>query len=66
MILPRIEIAPTETDLPFTQRRQFTIIPTFVIKINESPGQSFNMVGIYSIEHVFSQGQLFVVLTRHA
>lgn len=65
VFLPRINIAPTDTDLPFTlKRRQFPIIPAFVITINKAQGQSFNNVGIYLKEPVFSHGQLYVALTR--
>lgn len=63
--LPRIDLAPTDTDLPFTlKRRQFPVIPAFAITINKAQGQSFNNVGIFLNEPVFSHGQLYVALSR--
>ena len=59
--LPRIDLAPSETTLPFTlKRRQFPVIPAFAMTINKSQGQTFDQVGIYLNEPVFSHGQLYV------
>ena len=53
--IPRIDLTPSDTSLPFKMtRRQFTVITAFVMTINNSQGQSFNNVGIYLPSPVFS------------
>jgi ATP-dependent DNA helicase PIF1 len=65
VIIPRIDIAPSDSQLPFIlKRRQFPIIPAFAITINKSQGQTFEHVGICLNEPVFSHGQLYVALSR--
>ncbi|XP_065318878.1 uncharacterized protein LOC135926873 [Gordionus sp. m RMFG-2023] len=65
VFLPRIDLAPSDSQLPFTlKRRQFPIIPAFVITINKSQGQTFDHVGLFLPEPVFAHGQLYVALTR--
>ncbi|XP_065323150.1 ATP-dependent DNA helicase PIF1-like [Gordionus sp. m RMFG-2023] len=64
--LPRIDLAPSDSQLPFTlKRRQFPIIPAFVITINKSQGQTFDHVGLFLPEPVFAYGQLYVALNRN-
>ncbi|XP_065318849.1 uncharacterized protein LOC135926847 [Gordionus sp. m RMFG-2023] len=66
VFLPRIDLAPSDSQLPFTlKRRQFPIIPAFVITINKSQGQTFDHVGLFLPEPVFAHGQLYVALTRY-
>jgi ATP-dependent DNA helicase PIF1 len=63
--IPRIILSPSDTTLPFILRRtQFPIIPAYAITINKSQGQTFERVGIYLNEPVFTHGQLYVALSR--
>ena len=65
VLIPRIDLAPTETTLPFIlRRRQLPIIPAYAITINKSQGQSYDHVGISLRTSVFSHGQLYVALSR--
>ncbi|GBO28102.1 hypothetical protein AVEN_219901-1 [Araneus ventricosus] len=65
VFLPRIELAPSDVNLPFVlKRRQFPLIPAYAMIINKSQGQTFDQVGIYFDEPVFSHGQLYVALSR--
>jgi ATP-dependent DNA helicase PIF1 len=64
VFIPRIDIAPSDSQLPFTlKRRQLPIIPAFAITINKSQGQTYDHVGISLNELVISNGQLYVALS---
>ncbi|XP_076043646.1 ATP-dependent DNA helicase PIF1-like [Oratosquilla oratoria] len=63
--IPRNDLTPSDTSLPFkTTRRQFPVITAFTMTIKKSQGQSFNNVGLYLPSPVFSHGQLYVALSK--
>ncbi|KKO74012.1 atp-dependent dna helicase pif1, partial [Vairimorpha ceranae] len=63
--IPRIDLSPSETTLPFRlKRRLFPIIPAFAMTIHKAQGQSYGRVGIYLPEPLFTHGQLYVALSR--
>ena len=65
VFIPRIDLAPSDTMLPFIlRRRQFPIIPAYSITINKAQGQTFEYVGIHLNTAVFAHGQLYVALSR--
>ena len=55
-LIPKITMAPSDTELPFTlKRRQFPIWPCFSMTTNKAHGQTLDFVGIYLPEDVFTQ-----------
>ncbi|XP_024368016.1 uncharacterized protein [Physcomitrium patens] len=65
VLIPRITHHCNDSRLPFTLcRRQFPVTGAFAITINKSQGQSYDRVGIYLRNEVFSHGQLYVALSR--
>ena len=57
VLIPRITIAPSDTELPFTLKRcQFPVRPCFVMSTNKAQGQTLDFVGVYLPEHVFTHG----------
>ena len=65
VLIPRITIAPSDTELPFTLKRcQFPIHPCFAISTNKAQGQTLDFVGLYLPDDVFTHGQLYVAFSR--
>ncbi|KAJ8890243.1 hypothetical protein PR048_009751 [Dryococelus australis] len=58
--IPRIKLLSAPTDFPFSfSRRQFPIHLAFTMTTNKSQGQTFNSIGIYLPNPVFTHGQLY-------
>jgi hypothetical protein len=65
VLIPRIDLIPSDSLYPFRlRRRQFPIRLAFSMTINKSQGQTFSIVGIDLKLPVFSHGQLYVALSR--
>jgi len=66
VLIPRMPLIPTDTNLPFDfMRVQFPIRPAFAITINKAQGQTLDFISIWlGDDHVFTHGQLYVALSR--
>ena len=65
VLIPRLQLAPSDTGLPFTlSRRQFPLRLAYSMTINKSQGQTFEKVGIFLRRPCFSHGQLYVAFSR--
>ncbi|CAH0384705.1 unnamed protein product [Bemisia tabaci] len=55
ILLPRIDLSPADSSLPFSfERRQFPICIAFCMTINRAQGQTLKRVGIYLPQPVFA------------
>ena len=65
VLIPRITITPSDTELPFTlKRHQFPVRPCFVMSANKAQGQTLDFVGVHLPDQVFAHGQLYVALSK--
>ena len=65
VFIPRIDLAPSDTDLPFVlKRRQFALRLAWSMTINKAQGQTFKKVGLYLDRPAFAHGQLCVAFSR--
>ena len=65
VLIPRIKLNPSDANIPFTlHRTQFPLRLSYSITINKAQGQTFDKVGIYLQQPVFTHGQLYVAFSR--
>ena len=65
VLIPRIKLNPTDINVPFTlHRTQFPLRLSYSMTINKAQGQTFDKVGIYLQQPVFTHGQLYVAFSR--
>ena len=65
VLIPRIQLVPSDTGLPFQLcRRQFPLRLSYSMTINKAQGQTFDKVGIFLQKPCFAHGQLYVAFSR--
>jgi len=63
--IPCAEPSPSTKGSPFgLKRRQLRLKLNFAITINKSQGQTIEYVGVFHPKLMFSQGQLYVAISR--
>ncbi len=64
-IIPRINLKAPKGKLPFDLiRKQFPIKVAYAMTINKSQGQTFDKIGLYLQNPVFTHGQFYVGVSR--
>ncbi|XP_018565375.1 ATP-dependent DNA helicase PIF1-like [Anoplophora glabripennis] len=64
VFIPRIDLKTGGDTLPLKlKRRQFPVQLAYTMTIHKSQGQTFNRMGIYLEEPVFTHGQLYVAFS---
>ncbi|XP_053570386.1 uncharacterized protein LOC128660512 [Bombina bombina] len=64
VFIPRKDLAPSNTELPFILRRQFPVKLAFALTVNKSQCETLDRVGIYLPKPVFSHGRLYVAFSQ--
>ena len=65
VLIPRISLTAAKTQCPIEfKRTQFPVRLAFAMTINKAQGQTFNTVGLYLPEPVFTHGLLYVAMSR--
>ena len=65
VLIRRIDLSPSIEEVPFhMNRRQLSVRLAHAITIHKAQSQSFKKVGVYLLNSVFSNGQLYVAFFR--
>ena len=65
VILPRIPLVPSDSEIPFQFRRlQFPVKPCFAFTINKAQGQTLKAIGIDLSSACFTHGMFYVSVSR--
>ena len=65
VLLPKIPLVPSDSELPFQFRRlQFPVKPCFAMMVNKSQGKTFKVIGVDLSTACFSHGMFYVAASR--
>ena len=64
VLIPRIMIAPSDTETTIYIKKKTVSSETMLCNVNKAQGQTLQFVGIYLPDRVFSHGQLYVTFSR--